>query len=149
MQQALTDAERMIAVLSPRYFQSSFTEAEWTTAFYQDVSGEEGRLLPIRIEEFSPPGMFGPRNYLDVFDLDAGAARQRLLDWVGRAGKQRLNPTASPPFLGLPRPQDLNPISPAGFSPYSGCRHETITSPAAPLCWTNYAAILRPAGRPS
>jgi len=32
-----------IAVLSPRYFQSKFTEAEWTAGFYLDANGEGGR----------------------------------------------------------------------------------------------------------
>ena len=34
MQQASKDTERTLAVLSPRYFNSPFTEAEWTAAFY-------------------------------------------------------------------------------------------------------------------
>src|ERR1022692_4492794 len=100
MQQASTDAERTIAVLSPRYFQSSFTEAEWTASFYRDATGEEGRLLPIRIESFTPPGMFGPLNCLDLFDLDPDAARQCLLNWIGRAGKQRVKPGQEPVFPG-------------------------------------------------
>ena len=100
MQEASTDTERTIAVLSPRYFQSSFTEAEWTAAFYRDASGEEGRLLPIRIENFKPPGMFGPRNCLDLFHLDPDTARQRLLEWIERAGKQRVKPEQEPAFPG-------------------------------------------------
>ncbi len=40
MQQASTDAERTIAVLSPRYFQSSLTEAEWTAVFYRDATAK-------------------------------------------------------------------------------------------------------------
>ncbi len=105
MQQASTDAERTIAVLSPRYFQSSFTEAEWTAAFYRDASGEKGLLLPIRIESFPLPGMFGPRNVLDLFDLDPDTARQRLLDWIRRAGKERFKPDQEPVFPGSPKTQ--------------------------------------------
>ena len=103
MQQASTEAERTIAVLSPRYFQSRFTEAEWTAAFYRDASGEEGRLLPVRIENAPLPGMFGPRNCLDLFDLDADVARQRLLDWIGRIGKRRGKPEHEPIFPGFPK----------------------------------------------
>ena len=105
MQQASTDAERTIAVLSPRYFQSRFTEAEWTAAFYRDASGEEGRLLPIRIENSPLPGMFGPRNCLELFDLDADVACQRLLDWIGRIGKERGKPEHAPIFPGSPKTQ--------------------------------------------
>jgi tetratricopeptide (TPR) repeat protein len=100
MQQAATDAKRTIAILSPRYFQSSFTEAEWTTAFYRDPSGEKGLLLPIRIEKFAPPGMLGTRTYLDVFDLDEDTARQHLLNWIRRAGNERVKPEHEPGFPG-------------------------------------------------
>jgi tetratricopeptide (TPR) repeat protein len=111
MRQAST-AERTIAVLSPRYFQSRFTEAEWTAAFYTDASGEEGRLLPIRIESFPLPGMFGPRAYLDLFDLDPDIARQRLLDWIGRAGKRRVKPDREPIFPGSAKPEPKFPGQP-------------------------------------
>jgi hypothetical protein len=105
MQQAATDAKRTIAILSPRYFQSSFTEAEWTTAFYRDPSGEKGLLLPIRIEKFDPPGMLGTRTRLDVFDLDRDSARQHLLDWIRRAGKERIKPEYEPGYPGSAKTQ--------------------------------------------
>jgi hypothetical protein len=100
MRQASKDAERTIAVLSPHYFNSPFTEAEWTTAFYRDPSGEKGLLLPIRIENFPVPGMFGPRTHLDLFDLDNDTARERLLTWINRAGKQRAKPDREPNYPG-------------------------------------------------
>jgi tetratricopeptide (TPR) repeat protein len=100
MQQASKDAERTIAVLSPHYFNSPFTEAEWTTAFYRDPSGGKGLLLPIRVEDFQPPGMFGPRNCLDLFDLNKGTASERLLTWINRAGKQRGKPDREPNYPG-------------------------------------------------
>jgi len=100
MQQAATDAERTIAVLSPRYFQSAFTEAEWTTAFHKDPTGEKGLLLPIRIENFSLPGMLAARNYLDLFGLGRDAACQQLIAWIGRAGKARVKPGQEPAFPG-------------------------------------------------
>jgi len=98
MQQAATDAERTIAVLSPRYFQSAFTEAEWTTAFHRDPAGEKGLLLPIRIENFSLPGMLASWNYLDLFDLDQDTACRQLIAWIGRAGKVRVKPGQEPAF---------------------------------------------------
>ncbi len=106
MQQASTDAKQTIAVLSERYFQSRFTEAEWAAAFYQD------RLLPIRIENFQPPGLFGPLVRLDLFDLDPDAARQRLLEWIGRVGKLRGKPENEPAFPGKPQPNFPGRVSP-------------------------------------
>lgn len=61
MQQAAIETEGTITVLSRRYFESAFTEAEWTAEFYRDALGEEGRLFPIRIEDFALPGLLGPR----------------------------------------------------------------------------------------
>ena len=98
MQQAATDAERTIAVLSPRYFQSAFTEAEWTIAFHRDPAGEKGLLLPIRIENFPLPGMLASWNYLDLFDLDQDTACRQLIAWIGRAGKVRVKPGQEPAF---------------------------------------------------
>src|SRR6516225_4195633 len=39
MHQASMDTERTIAVLSPRYFNSPYTLAEWTAAFNRDPLG--------------------------------------------------------------------------------------------------------------
>lgn len=41
--------ERTIALLSPDYFQSDFTAAEWEAAFVRDPSGRERRLIPILV----------------------------------------------------------------------------------------------------
>jgi tetratricopeptide (TPR) repeat protein len=103
MQQAATEAERTIAILSPRYFQSPYTEAEWTVAFCRDPGGEEGRLLPIRIEEFSPPGLFATRNYLDLFDLDSDKARTLFWEWIARVGKLRVKPEWEPVLPSSPK----------------------------------------------
>jgi hypothetical protein len=47
MQQATTSAGRTIAVLSPAYFGSKFSEAEWRAAFVKDPTGELGLLVPV------------------------------------------------------------------------------------------------------
>src|SRR5262245_9773453 len=51
MQHAAAASERTIAVLSPAYLQSGFTEAEWATAFARDPTGRQGLLLPVRIHD--------------------------------------------------------------------------------------------------
>ena len=107
MQQASTEAECTIAVLSQRYFQSPYTEAEWTAAFYRDPSGEKGFLLPIRIENFPLPGMFGARTYIDLVDVDEDTARQRLLAWFERVHTPRGGkPDQEPIFPGSPKTQE-------------------------------------------
>jgi uncharacterized protein YndB with AHSA1/START domain len=40
MQQAASEAERTIAVVSPHYLKSLYTQPEWAAAFAQDPTGE-------------------------------------------------------------------------------------------------------------
>jgi hypothetical protein len=56
MQQATSTAGRTIAVLSPAYFGSKFSEAEWRAAFANDPTGERGLLVPVRCSPVSPRG---------------------------------------------------------------------------------------------
>jgi hypothetical protein len=49
MQQATSTGGRTIAVLSPAYFASKFSEAEWRAAFVKDPTGEQGLLVPVRV----------------------------------------------------------------------------------------------------
>jgi hypothetical protein len=48
MNQALEQAERVLAVLSAAYFGSAYTTDEWTSALVRDQKGRD-RLLPVRI----------------------------------------------------------------------------------------------------
>ena len=50
MQQAAAQAERTIAVLSPNYLTSRFTQPEWAAAFARDPIGDKGLLLPVRVQ---------------------------------------------------------------------------------------------------
>ena len=49
MQQAASQAERTLAVLSPDYLKAQFTQPEWYAAFAQDPTGEQRTLLPVRM----------------------------------------------------------------------------------------------------
>ena len=57
MQLATSTAGRTIAVLSPAYFGSAFSEAEWRAAFAKDPTGELGLLVPVRVQPCEPPGL--------------------------------------------------------------------------------------------
>src|SRR5689334_6190481 len=52
MDEALRKAERVIAVLSPAYFKSSFTPSEWGVAYHRDPKGERGLLVPVLVEMY-------------------------------------------------------------------------------------------------
>jgi tetratricopeptide (TPR) repeat protein len=79
MQEATTSAKRTVAVLSPAYFGSDFSEAEWRSAFVKDPTGELGLLVPVRVQPCQPPGLLASRVYVDLVGVDEVAARKRLL----------------------------------------------------------------------
>src|SRR5687768_15613950 len=70
MQKATTTAKHTLAVLSPAYFTSQFAEAEWRVAFANDPSGEQRRLIPVRVVDFKPPGLLAARIYIDLVGKD-------------------------------------------------------------------------------
>ncbi len=68
MQQATSsDTARTIAVLSEGYFGSKFGEAEWRVAFAKDPTGEQGLLVPVRVQPCEPPGLLSSRVFIEVF----------------------------------------------------------------------------------
>jgi hypothetical protein len=93
MQQATTSAGRTIAVLSPAYFGSAFSEAEWRAAFVKDPTGELGLLVPVRVQECAPPGLLASRVYVDLVDTDETTAKRLLLAGVDQSGAR---PTTAP-----------------------------------------------------
>ena len=99
MHQATQQAARTIAVLSPAYLGSAFGEAEWRVAFASDPTGEQGRLLPVRVAEVAPPGLLRSRVYLDLVGLDERAAAERLLAGVQHG---RARPAGRRPYPGSP-----------------------------------------------
>jgi TIR domain len=97
MQQAIATAKRVVAVLSPAYFQSGHGEAEWRVFYADDPSGEQGRLLPVRVGPVEPPGLLKTRVYVDFVDQDAAGARAAL---AAAAEGGRRKPADQPRFPG-------------------------------------------------
>jgi len=50
MDEAAKVADRTIAVVSPKYFESDYTFVEWAAALRGDPKGKQRKLLPIRVE---------------------------------------------------------------------------------------------------
>jgi tetratricopeptide (TPR) repeat protein len=98
MQKATTTAKRTLAVVSPAYFSSEFSEAEWRVAFADDPSGEQQRLIPVRVVEFRPAGLLATRIYIDLVGKDRQAARAALLEGV--QGQPPAVPSEEPRFPG-------------------------------------------------
>lgn len=99
MQRATSEALHTIAVLSPTYLESAFSEAEWRAAFTLDPRGEQRRLIPVRVAECSPLGLLADLIRIDLVGLNEDVARKRLLEGV--AATDRMRPQ-SVPFPGEP-----------------------------------------------
>jgi hypothetical protein len=97
MHHAMTRCERTVAVLSPSYLGARFTAEEWGAAMAADPGGEAGKLLPIRVVEFNPSGLFAARVYLDLVGLGEARARAVLLRGAVRG---RAKPLTAPAFPG-------------------------------------------------
>jgi tetratricopeptide (TPR) repeat protein len=102
MQSGATDTARTVAVLTPDYFKSAFTQPEWSAAFADDPKSEHGKLIAIRIADFEPPGLFKAIVYIDLVGLDEIAAKEKLIKSVGSiVTGQRLKPDSKPAFPGI------------------------------------------------
>lgn len=95
MDNATKVAKRTIAVLSPDYLKSVFTQTEWVAAFQRDPKGEQGLLLPVAVRSYDDPqGILGQIVYIDLISIsDETDARNRLL--AGVSGK-RAKPSSVP-----------------------------------------------------
>jgi hypothetical protein len=123
MHRATQVATRTIAVLSHQYLSSAFAEAEWQAAWKGDPTGDQRKLIVLRIEDCPRPGLLGQLVSVDLFRADQAAARSRLLAAV-RQGRRKPpvppdfplqeSPTVEPPFPGHLLPADLDSAVAAG-----------------------------------
>src|SRR5260370_24964561 len=97
MDTAAKAANRTIAVLSPNYFDAVYTQPEWAAALVQDPTGQEGKVLPVRVRECTPRGLLASIVYIDLVGLNVLAAQNTLLAGVHRS---RARPSAEPSFPG-------------------------------------------------
>jgi len=101
MSKALDSADRVVALLSPEYFESSrYTADEWSAALVKDEAGQH-RLLPLRIAPCDVPHLLRPLVSSDLFGVAEDEALQRLL----AAARGPVRPGGRPVFPpgGAPR----------------------------------------------
>jgi hypothetical protein len=121
MQQAASEAERIIAVLSPDYLTARFTQPEWAAAFAQDPTGEKGSLLPVRVRDCAPQGLLPQIIYIDLVGLEEANAQAALLAGVRR---ERAKPAAAPRFPGgAPQAVGERPCFPGALPPIWNVPH--------------------------
>ena len=116
MQKATEDLKRTIAVLSPEFLASLFTKPEWAAAFVGDPTGEERKLLPVRVKECKQGGLLKALNYIDLVDLDEEAAKNAL---VAGVKLERAKPSSPPRFpCSHPTPPEIQrPPFPGALPP--------------------------------
>ena len=142
MSDALDRAARVVALFSAAYFdRSRYTTEEWSAAVVHAPGAEQGRLVPVRVEEIAAelvPAVLRPLVFRDVFGVDAHQARRRLLEAV----REPRRPDGEPAFPG--RGAGAGPGR-LGGGRVRGCRAAcrgcgtsrpgTRSSPAGTRCW--------------
>ena len=100
MSDALDRCDRVVALFSAAYFdRSRYTTEEWSAAMLHVPGMEQGRLVPVRVDEVPSeemPAVLRPLVHRDLFGVEEHEARQVLLEVV--AGPRR--PDQPPVFPG-------------------------------------------------
>jgi hypothetical protein len=142
MNQALEQAERVLAVLSAAYFGSAYATDEWTAALVRDPAGRD-RLLPVRIAPCELPPLIANRVYVDLVGLDEEAAAGKLLAGVVRGRAKPPGRRPSPARRSEGRAGRGSRVA----APRSSTRRRaTPTSPAAATCSSSCGAPCGPGG---
>src|SRR5262249_13894047 len=98
MSDALDRCDRVVALFSAAYFdRSRYTTEEWSASALHVLGGDEGRLVPVRVEAVPAdvvPAVLRPLAYVDLFEVGEEQAGRALLDAVRPAGR----PSSRPPF---------------------------------------------------
>jgi WD40 repeat protein len=100
MDRAISDATRVIPVLSPAYLESTYGRSEWLPFWRDDPLGKSRAVLPVRVAEVEPSGLLGGVVWIDLAGLDEQRARDTLLDGVRRGTSGDGRPATPRPFPG-------------------------------------------------
>ena len=132
MQKAASQCDRTIAVLSPDYLASMFTQAEWAVAFSVDPSGSKRKLIPVRVRMCEPPGLLRTIVYCDLLGLAEEVASAAVLRAVKGGRSQRTKaifPAEAVPAIPLRPPHEAS----ADSTGYPGVAAEMPDSAGSPI----------------
>lgn len=82
MQRWLQCARRVLAILSPAYFQSPFASLEMRTAVVSDPLGEDRLLIPVRVSQCELPNVINDLVYIDFVGKREEEQRRALIAGV-------------------------------------------------------------------
>jgi hypothetical protein len=115
MGDALDRSDRVVALFSRAYFdRSRYTTEEWSSAVLHVRGTEQGRLVPVRVEEVPAekvPAVLRQLVFCDVFGMDEDRARQMLLEAVAERRRRPEKP-AFPGARALGRLGGVGPRMP-------------------------------------
>lgn len=78
MQKALQQCKKTIIVLSENYLKSEYCQAEWSSVFARDPTGNQRILIPVRIEDVKPDGLLKSRIYIDLVGMSESDAEKNF-----------------------------------------------------------------------
>jgi tetratricopeptide (TPR) repeat protein len=96
MQQAASETDKTIAILSQDYLDTEYTQPEWAAAFTRDPRGKNRSLIPVRVDDCTLEGLHSSLINIDLVGLSEEGARRAILDGV----KERAKPDEAPGFPG-------------------------------------------------
>ena len=97
MDKAHRETRRTVAVLSPDYLTSRYTQPEWAARFAQDATNEHDLLIPVRVRPFQIEGLLATVIYVDLVGCDEAMAKKHLVDRVSGIRMKPNEPPLWPP----------------------------------------------------
>jgi hypothetical protein len=82
MQEAATESDLTLAVLSKDYLEALYTQPEWAAAFAKDPTGKERKLIPVRVAACSLTGMLSQIICIDLVGLGEQGRRACSTGWT-------------------------------------------------------------------
>lgn len=129
MDKATRIANKTIIVLSKNFVKSGFTAAEWAAAFAQDPTGEDRKLIPVKIDNVKPEGLLKAIIYIDISEMtDETEGRNTLLQGVADGRRKPSSAPAFPSSSSTPTPTHPTSPSTTTLSPSTKKRIHTLTS---------------------
>ena len=80
--EALIECDKLIIILSRRYLESKWCEAEWTSKLAEQQNNKDRRIIPIRVEPVDLKGLLLPIVHIDITDKSAVDAERLILDGI-------------------------------------------------------------------
>lgn len=80
--EALSECKKLVVILSENYLRSKWCEAEWTSKLTEQMTLQERRIIPIRIEPVDLKGLLSPIVYIDIVDKSENEAKKEILKGI-------------------------------------------------------------------